>query len=140
MNHREMARLAADPTAVRMTATFITTALADKLSGAEREFLTKLSRFEGPDPLSMRQREWLDALRSRATRRSKVKGYQAFALVRKLWELRFDLSDEAEEFVTELYEHQKEQGANLALSDAQWRYVFALCHQVGEIERYVAFE
>ena len=43
------------------------------------------------------------ALRSRATRRSKVKGYQASTLVRKLWELRSDMSEEAEEFVTELY-------------------------------------
>jgi hypothetical protein len=140
MNHREMARLAADPTAVRMTATFVATALADKLSGAEQEFLTRLSKFDGPDPLSMRQREWLDALRSRATRRSKVKGYQASTLVKKLWELRSDLAEEAEEFVTELYELQKEQGANLALSNAQWRYVFALCHEIGEVERYVAFE
>jgi hypothetical protein len=140
MNHREIARLAADPTAVRMTAAFIATSLADKLSGTEREFLTELSKFEGPDPLSMRQREWLDALRSRATRRSKVKGYQASTLVRKLWELRFDLSEEVEEFVTELHELGKEQGAGLALSNPQWRYVFALCHQVGEIERFVAFE
>ena len=126
MNYREMTRLAADPTAVRATATFITTVLGDKLSG--------------PDPLSMRQREWLHALRGRAIRRSKVKGYQACTLVRKLWELRFDLNAEAEEFVSELYELQKEHGPNLALSDAQWRYVFALCHQVGEVERYVAFE
>jgi hypothetical protein len=29
------------------------------------------------------------------------------------------MSEEAEEFVAELYELQKEQGANLALSDAQ---------------------
>ena len=140
MNYREMGRLAADPIAVRATATFVATVLGGKLSGTEREFLTKLSSFEGPDPLSMRQREWLHALRSRATRRSKVKGYQACTLVRKLWELRVDVSDEAEEFVTELYELQQEHGPNLALSDAQWRYVFALCHQVGEIERYVAFE
>ena len=140
MNHREMARLAANPVAVRTTATFIATALAEKLSDAEQEFLTKLSKFDGPDPLSMRQREWLDALRSRATRRSKVKGYQASTLVKKLWELRSDLSEEAEEFVTELYELQKEQGATIALSNAQWRYVFALCHEMGEVERYVAFE
>ena len=140
MNYREMTRLAADPTAVRATATFITTVLGDKLSGTERDFLTKLSSFDGPDPLSMRQREWLHALRGRAIRRSKVKGYQACTLVRKLWELRFDLNAEAEEFVSELYELQKEHGPNLALSDAQWRYVFALCHQVGEVERYVAFE
>ena len=139
MDHREMARIAADPTAVRATAAFITTVLGDKLSSSERDFLAKLSGFEGPDPLSMRQREWLHGLRSRATRRSVVKGYRASTLVRKLWELRFDLNNEAEEFVSELCALEKEQGANLALSEAQWRYVFALCHEVGEIERYVAF-
>jgi hypothetical protein len=140
VNYREMARIAADPTAVRATATFVTTVLGDRLSGTEREFLTKLLGFEGPDPLTMRQREWLHALRSRATRRSKVKGYLASTLVRKLWELRSDLSEEAEDFVTELYELQQEQGANLALSDGQWRYLFKLCHEVELIERYVAFE
>jgi hypothetical protein len=140
VNYREMARIAADPAAVRATVGFITSVLGDKLSGSERDFLSKLAVFEGPDPLSMRQREWLHALRGRATRRSVVKGYRASVMVRKLWELRFDLSEQAEEFVTELYELQKEQGANLALSDAQWRYLFALCHEVGEIEHYVAFE
>jgi hypothetical protein len=140
MNYREMARIAADPTTVRATAAFIATVLGDKLTSGERDFLTKLSEFAGPDPLSMRQREWLHALRSRATRRSVVKGYRASTLVGKLWQVRFDLSEEAEEFVTELFELLKEQNTNLALSDAQWRYVFALCHEVGEIERYVAFE
>jgi hypothetical protein len=77
----------------------------------------------------------------RPTRRSKVKGYTASTLVKKLWELRFDLSEEAEEFVNDLHEQLKEHGVNLALSDGgQWRYVFSLCHEVGEIERYVAFE
>jgi len=31
-----------------------------------------------------------------------------------------------------------EQGADFMLSDGHWRYVFALCHEVGEIERVVA--
>ena len=88
----------------------------------------------------MRQREWLYSLRGRATRRSVVKGHRASVLIKKLWELRFDLSEEAEEFINEQHKHLKEDGANLTLSDAQWRYVFALCHEVGEIERYVAFE
>ena len=80
MNYSEMARIAADPAAVRATAGFITTVLGDKLSGSERDFLSKLAAFEGPDPLTMRQREWLYGLRSRATRRSKVKGYTASTL------------------------------------------------------------
>jgi hypothetical protein len=140
MDYREMARIARDPTAVRSTAGFVRAVLGDRLSEREREFIMQLEKFDGPDPLSMRQREWLYGLRSRATRRSTVKGYRASTLVRKLWELRFDLSEEAEEFVNDLHDQLKEHGVNLALSDGQWRYVFSLCHEVGEIERYVAFE
>jgi len=140
MDHREMARIAGDPLAVRTTAAFIKAVLGDRLGEREREFITQLERFEGPEPLSMRQREWLYGLRSRATRRSMVKGYRASTLVRKLWELRLDLSEEAEGFINELHEQLKEHGVNLALSDAQWRYVFSMCHEVGEIERYVGFE
>jgi hypothetical protein len=140
MDHREMARIAGDPTAVRSTAGFVRAVLGDRLSEREREFIAQLEQFEGPNPLSVRQREWLYGLRSRATRRSTVKGYRASTLVRKLWELRFDLSEEAEEFINDVHEQLKEHGINLALSDAQWRYVFSLCHEVGEIERYVGFE
>jgi hypothetical protein len=140
VDYREMARIAGDPTAVRSTAGFVKAVLGDQLSEREREFISQLEQFDGPDKLSVRQREWLYVLRSRATRRSKVKGYTASTLVKKLWELRFDLSEEAEEFVNDLHEQLKEHGVNLALSDGQWRYVFALCHEVGEIERYVAFE
>src|SRR4029450_4194167 len=112
MDYREMARIAGDPVAVRTTAAFIKAALADRLGEREREFITQLERFEGPDPLSRRQREWLYGLRSRATRRSMVKGYRTSTLVRKLWELRFDLSEEAEEFINELYEQLKDHGVN----------------------------
>ena len=135
-----MARIAGDPVAVRACAKSIRSVLGVRLSGRELEFLVQLEKFDGPDPLSMRQREWLHALRSRATRRSVVKGYRASTLVKKLWELRFDLSEDAEDFIDDLHEQLSTDGINLTLSDGQWRYVFALCHQVGEIERYVDFE
>jgi len=140
MNYREMSRLAGDPAAVRSTAGFVATALGALMSEGEREFLLKLSKFEGPDPLSMRQREWLHALRSRARRRAVVKGYRASTLVRKLWEQRFDLSEDAEEFLNKQHDLLKEHWINFTLSEPQWRYVFALCHEVGEIERYVDLE
>jgi hypothetical protein len=136
MNYREMSRLAGDPATVRASARSIRTILGDRLNNWEREFLTKLEIFDGPDPLSMRQRETLWSLRSRASRRSIVKGYRASKLIKRLWELRFDLSEDAEEFIEELHAL----GPDVALSDNQWRYVFALCHQTGEIERYVDFE
>jgi hypothetical protein len=140
MNYREMARIAGDPIAVRATAGFVRAVLGNRLSEREREFISQLEKFDAPDPLSMRQREWLHGLRSRATRRTVVKGYRASTLVRKLWELRFDFTEEAEEFINELHELLAGDGINLALSDGQWRYVFALCHEAALIERYVALD
>lgn len=138
MNYAEMARIASDPAAVRGSAKFVKTVLAETLSEREREFLAGLEKFDGADPLSIRQREWLFGLRARTSRRAMVKGYRASTLVEKLWELRFDLAEEAEEFVTDLHEQLKAAKTEFTLSDPQWRYVFALCHQVGEIERYVS--
>ena len=143
MNYRDMSRLAGDPVAVRTSAKSIKAILGDRLNEGEREFLTKLEAFDGPEPLSIRQREWLFSLRSRSTRRAIVKGYRASTLIKRLWELRFDLREDGEEFINDLHDELTELGqggANLALSDNQWRFVFALCHEVGEIERYVDFE
>lgn len=137
MNYIEMLQIAGNPVAVRSTAGFIKCVLGEHLSENARKFITELERFDGPELLTMRQREWLYALRGQATRRSVVKGYRASTLVRKLWELRLDLSDEAEEFITHLHEQLGEHGADLMLSVGQWRYVFALCHDMGEIEHYV---
>jgi hypothetical protein len=138
MNYIEMLGIAGNPVAVRSTASFIKSVLGEQLSEDACKFIANLEKFDGPELLSMRQREWLHALRGQATRRSAVKGYRASTLVRKLWELRLDLSEEAEDFITYLHEQLGEQGADFMLSDGQWRYVFALCHEVGEIERFVA--
>ncbi len=137
MNHQEMARLANDPAAVRASAQWIRAVLGDRLNDWEREFLAKLAAFDGSDVLSIRQRETLHQLRSRATRRSVVKGYRASTLVQKLWALRTDVSEEDEKFIKDLHEDLDKYGTGLMLSDNQWRYVFALCRELGEIERYV---
>ena len=47
-----------------------------------------------------------------------------------------DLDEEAEVFIEELHAL----GPDAALSDSQWRHIFALCHRTGEIERYVDFK
>jgi hypothetical protein len=140
MDHREWARIAGDPAAVRSIARFVAATLGDGLSAHQRDFVAELQGWTGPEPLSIRAREWLDSLRSRATRRATVRGFRASTLVEKLWALRLDLSEDAEEFVCELHDQIKQFGANLALSNGQWRYVFALCHEVGLIEKYVSIE
>ena len=112
-----MLRIAGDPAAVRNTAKYVAAALGDRLSDRDRKFLFDLSEFEGPDVLSIRQREWLYDLRSRARRHRVVKGYRASTLIRKLWELRFDFSEEVEEFLNQQHELLKERGTDLTLSE-----------------------
>ena len=82
MNYREMGRLAAGPDrrgGRRLT--FVATVLGGSCPAPSGNSLPSCPASR--DLIrSMRQREWLHALRSRATRRSKVKGYQACTLVR----------------------------------------------------------
>lgn len=125
MDYRELSRLGGDPPLIRSTATMIKKLLGAGMTEWQQEFLSKLERFEGPDRLSTRQCETLIDLRNRVNRRSKVAGYQAAVLVRKLWESRLDLAEEDEEFVEKL--HGMDSG--IALSDSEWKYVFGLCRQ-----------
>ncbi|MDX2156585.1 MAG: hypothetical protein SFW09_08750 [Hyphomicrobiaceae bacterium] len=48
----------------------------------------------------------------------------------KLWGARLDLSEDDESFVEKLCER----GAELALSEPQWKYVFALCRRLNLID------
>jgi hypothetical protein len=136
MDYREMSRLAGDPVAVRIAATTIRAILGDQLNNWEQKFLAKLEKFEGPELLSMRQRETLDALRKRTSRKAVVHGFRAGTLLKKLWEVRFDLSEHGEEFVCDLHAL----GPDVALSRKQWKFLFALCHQVGELDRHIDIE
>lgn len=130
MDYRELSNLAANPARVRGTAAMIKALLAERITDWQMEFLSKMERFEGPDRLSTRQCETLVSLRDQAFRRSKVAGYSAARLVRLLFEARLDLSEKDEEFVVELHE----QGESVALSNPEWRYVFALCRELHIID------
>mgnify|MGYP001819307257 FL=1 len=125
MDYRELSRIGGDPDSVRRTARMVKGMLGQQITDWQDDFLSSLERFEGPDRLSTRQCETLLALRDQANRRKSVGGYRAAMLVRQLWELRFDLDYEDEERVAKLHE----MGPDLALSDHQWRYIFALCRQ-----------
>lgn len=130
MNYRELSRIGGDPAAVRGTATLVKNLLGLRISSWQDNFLSNLQRFAGPDRLSTRQCETLVSLREQATRRKEVAGYTAFHLVRQLWELRFDLAQEDENFVVKLHKI----GNELALSDAEWKYVFGLSRQTAMID------
>lgn len=130
MDYRELSRIAADPVAVRSTAALVKALLGPEISDWQQDFLSKLEKFNGPDRLSTRQCETLISLRDRAKRRSKVGSYAAFPLVRRIWELRFDLDAEDEAFVDRLYAI----GPQLALFDSEWMHVFGLARQFDLID------
>ena len=60
-----MLGIAGNPVAVRSTASFIKSVLGEQLSEDACKFIAKLEKFDGAELLSMRQREWLHALRVR---------------------------------------------------------------------------
>lgn len=132
-----MGRIAADPPAVRRLAAFIHGVLEGNLTGQQEAFLADLEKFKGPELLTMRQREWLHALRGRATRRSVVKGFRASTLIRKLWQARLDFDEGAEEFLIHHYEQAQKVGHGYAVSEPSWRYLFRLARQIGEIDEWV---
>lgn len=126
MDYKEISRLGGDPGLVRATAAGIKRLLGSRMTDGQDEFLSKLETFEGPDRLSIRQCEFLISLRDRATRRSKVQGYTAYALISRLHELRYDLSEEDEIAVVRFFN----EGPSIALTNPEWRYIFALCRQL----------
>lgn len=133
MDYRGMSRLAQDPAAVRAEAHRIRLVLGSLATSAENDFLARLEKFNGPEPISMRQREFLYSLQQRISRRPTMHGFRASALIEKLWSLRDDLSEDAEEFIRDL----RKLGDGVAPSINQWRYIFSLCHRVHILEDYI---
>ncbi len=139
MDYRELARLASNPPAVRLCAKTIKAVIGEELTDWERSFLDELEKFVDHDRLSTRQQEALHSLRSKATRRTMLQGFRASTLVKRLWEVRCDLSEESEEYISGLFKDLQEKGSELALSNGQWKFLFSVAREAGEIERYVEF-
>jgi len=134
MNYREMSRIAGDPGEIRSRATLVAALLGDRASPWQSRFLTRLAKFKGPDLLAMEDRETLYYLAGKASRRSTRAGFRAAALVGRLWCLRHDLAEEDEEFIDGL----KMEGAACAPTENQWRKLFVLARQLGEIDHFMA--
>jgi hypothetical protein len=129
-----MSRLAGDPGAIRSRAALVATLLGDRVTPWQARFLNRLTKFQGPDLLSMEDRETLYNLAGKASRRSERAGYRAANLVERLWCLRHDLAEEDEKFVDGL----KIEGEACAPTENQWRKLFVLARQVGEVDHFVA--
>lgn len=129
MDHRGMLELARDPVRVRALAISLKERLGSEINAKAFDFLTKLERYSDKDFLSGGHREFLWSLIQQASRSSKQGPYRADRLVRMLWEARLDLTEEEEVYVIELHER----GHGLMLSHAEWRWIFRLCRERGDI-------
>ncbi len=134
MNYRDMSRLAADPAAIRARAKLVSELLGTRATPWQARFLARLARWEGPYLLPMEDRETLSNLSGKASRKKEMGGYRAARLVEVLWRQRYEMTEEDEEFLDSL----KLQGPDCAPSENQWRKLFVIARQLGEIDHYVA--
>lgn len=102
-SHIEMKRLAEDAAGIRSLAAFLIAADGCEWTDWELDFLDHMCRWEGPDALSMRQREVLADLRDRSELARDWRGIPVTRLVRACHEARLDLDEDDEDFVASLH-------------------------------------
>jgi hypothetical protein len=129
MNHREMQAIAQNPARVRSLAAQILALLGPDADAGTEDFLVKLGTYGDKDLLSERQREWLWDLRERTFRSSKQGPYRAASLVNRVWENRLDLDEDDEAIIERLHKI----GPNVALSRAEWRWIFRILRAWGDL-------
>lgn len=101
-SHIEMKRLAEDAAGIRSLAAFLIAADGCEWTDWELDFLEHMSRWEGPDALSMRQREVLADLRDRSELARDWRGIPVTRLLRACYDARLDLDENDEDFVASL--------------------------------------
>lgn len=101
-SHIQMNRTAADPTAVQGMATFLLTVQDADWSDWEIDFLEHMREHDGPDPISMRQREVLFELNDKARAYRDYRGLSIRHLIRQCWLARVELDEDNELFITKL--------------------------------------
>lgn len=134
MDYRAVKKLASDPDAVKAEAALLRRRLSDRLTVSQERLLAGL---EHTGVLDSRFWEAFYDLKTRASLKIFVGRYRAYDLLEKVCQARFDLNDEdAEKFVEQMVSY----GPEVALSEMQWRYLFALCRKLYLIEdEYVEF-
>lgn len=134
MDYREFQRLSRDPLNVKLIAAQIKAALDDELSPNAIDFVARLQSYDGSDPLSTREQEWLSSLRDRSSVGTDFGGYNLREMVCRAFEARLDLNNEdAEAWIEDLHATGPE--VRLSLSDRR-RLLFWL-RQLGLIEEWV---
>ena len=82
----------------------------------ELDFLDHMSRFEGPEAISQRQREVLFELDAKGRSYSVYQGFSVRHLVAQCYVSRFDLDDENAEFLVRLHETNSQKLKRTALT------------------------
>jgi len=131
-SHIEMKRLAEDATSVRTTAAFLLTADDCEWTDWELDFLEHMARWEGPEALSMRQREVLSDLRERSELLRDWRGIAVARLVTLCWQARLDLDEPDEDFVVALNDRRP-----TSLRRGQLHRLVAIAARLGLIERHL---
>ncbi|MCH9807899.1 MAG: hypothetical protein K0U74_09215 [Alphaproteobacteria bacterium] len=104
VDYREMHRLAHDPLAVKMLAAGISRTIGADLTESAQEFIERLKEYDGSEPLTTREGEWLSTLRDRSSVSAKLGPYNLRQMIQKAYEARLDLNDEdAEAWIEDLY-------------------------------------
>lgn len=132
-SHKEMKRVADDAVAVRSLAASLLNHPNATWTDWEIDFLENMARFEGPDPISSRQREVLFDLRDSSRHHSSIDGFSVANLVRDCWIARLDLGEDDEAFISDL----KSDG----ITELKRRQLLRLLHcsrELGLINRYIA--
>lgn len=131
MDYRKMMQLRDEPHRVRALATSILETESTELSDQDLKFLYKLEVYEADPPLSHRQLEYLDGLVAKTSGRAKAGNYSAAKLIQKAWELRFDLSEDNEQWIVGMHAH----GPGVAPSERAWLRLLAICRSIRLIPR-----
>jgi hypothetical protein len=101
----DMQKLAQTPGAATMLAGYLLKINVAGWTDWELDFLESMARRTSTDPISTRQREVLVELRDSTTWHTTTRdGQSVRALILRCWEARFDLDEEDEQFVVQLYE------------------------------------
>ena len=101
-SYTQMSRTAADAAAVQNMAIFLLTVSDAGWSDWEIDFLEHMRVHQGPEPISMRQREVLFELNDKARNHWDYRGFSVRHLVRQCWMARADLDEDNEAFIAKL--------------------------------------
>jgi hypothetical protein len=103
----DMQKLAQNPGTVTMLASYLLNIETVEWTDWELDFLESMARRTSTDPISTRQREVLVELKDNATSHTTTRdGQSVRALILRCWEARFDLDEESEQFIVDLYERK----------------------------------